>query len=136
MTPKIGIAILAALAFGLGARIAAADEQSGGPTTEQRQQMREQCKQNPEECRAKMKQRAEEWFKKVDTDGDGSISRQEAEANAPRLAKHFDEVDTDHDGKITPEELRAARKEMHERRRQQGGQDSQQGGQPQPQPQQ
>jgi len=132
-TRKIGIAIVATLALGLGARLAAADQPSGGPTPEQRQQMREWCKQNQEECHAKMKQRAEEWFKKVDTDGDGSISRQEAEAKAPRLAKHFDQIDADHDSKITREELRAARKEMHERHRERGGPDSQQGGQSQPQ---
>ena len=118
---KMGSALAALLALGLAVRIAAAQDQPGGPSPEQRQQMREWCKQNPDECRAKMKQRAEEWLTKVDTDGDGTISRQEAEANAPRLAKHFDEIDTDHDGTISRAELKAARKTMHERRRQQGG---------------
>jgi len=122
--PTIGITLITAFLLALTARIAAADDQAGGPSPEQRQQMREQCKQNPEECHAKMKQRAAEWFKKVDTDGDGTISRQEAEANAPRLAKRFDEIDANHDGKITPEELHAARKAMRERRH---------GGEPQPQ---
>lgn len=49
-------------------------------------------------------------FKKLDTDGDGRISRAEAQA-APRLAQHFDEIDTNKDGFITPDELAAAR--MH-----------------------
>jgi Ca2+-binding EF-hand superfamily protein len=117
---KISAALVAVLGLGLATYVAAADEQSPGPSPEQRQQMREHCKQNPEECRAKMKERAEQWFKKVDADGDGTISRQEAEANAPRLAKHFDEIDTDHDGTLTREELRAARKAMHERHHQGG----------------
>jgi Ca2+-binding EF-hand superfamily protein len=47
-------------------------------------------------------------FKKLDTDGDGRISKAEAQA-APRLAQHFDEIDANHDGFITPDELAAAR---------------------------
>src|SRR5438045_6256515 len=46
--------------------------------------------------------RAEHW-KKLDTDGDGRISRAEAQANAPRLAEHFDQVDANGDGYITPD---------------------------------
>jgi Ca2+-binding EF-hand superfamily protein len=42
----------------------------------------------------------------ADTNGDGMISREEAQA-LPRLAKHFDEIDADHNGQITPEEMRA-----------------------------
>ena len=52
-------------------------------------------------------QRAEHW-KRLDTDGDGRISRQEAQANAPRLAERFDKLDTNGDGFLTPDELRAA----------------------------
>ena len=121
MQQAVGIAVAAALTLAFAGRHALAQDQGGGPPPEQRQQMREWCKQNPDECRAKMKQRAEEWFKKVDTDGDGTISRAEAEANAPRLAKHFDEIDTDHDGTITPAELKAFHKSMHEQHHQQGG---------------
>ena len=54
-------------------------------------------------------QRAEHW-KRLDTDGDGRISRQEAQANAPRLAERFDQLDTNGDGFLTPDELRAAHK--------------------------
>jgi Ca2+-binding EF-hand superfamily protein len=46
-------------------------------------------------------------FKKLDTDGDGRISRAEAQA-APRLAEHFDEIDTNKDGFITMDEMKAA----------------------------
>jgi len=50
---------------------------------------------------------------KIDTDGDGKISRAEAQANAPRLAEHFDAVDTDKDGFVSPEELKAAMRAHH-----------------------
>jgi Ca2+-binding EF-hand superfamily protein len=46
-------------------------------------------------------------LKKLDTDGDGRISRAEAQA-APRLAAHFDEIDTNKDGFLTPDALKAA----------------------------
>ena len=58
------------------------------------------------------KRRADHW-KKLDTDGDGRISRDEAKANAARLFEHFDEIDANHDGFITPEELRAAMMRHH-----------------------
>ena len=48
------------------------------------------------------------WFKKLDTDGDGRISRAEAQA-APRLAARFDDIDANKDGFLTPDELKAAR---------------------------
>lgn len=56
-----------------------------------------------------------ERMKAADKDGDGKISRAEAEA-MPRLAKHFDEIDTNKDGFITKEEMKAHReKRMAER---------------------
>jgi Ca2+-binding EF-hand superfamily protein len=64
----------------------------------------------PEEMRAARHAhggRGEGW-KKLDTDGDGKLSRQEV-ANAPRLAQHFDELDTNKDGFLTPDELQAGR---------------------------
>jgi Ca2+-binding EF-hand superfamily protein len=51
--------------------------------------------------------RAEQW-KKLDTDGDGRISKAEAQANAPRLFEHFDQLDLDKDGFLTPDELKGA----------------------------
>ena len=53
------------------------------------------------------KQRAERW-KRIDSDGDGRVSREEAKANAPRLAERFDRLDLNGDGFLTPDELRAA----------------------------
>jgi Ca2+-binding EF-hand superfamily protein len=84
--------------------------------------MRQMCKENPEQCKAMMKERADKWWARVDTNKDGMVSREEAEANAPRLAKDFDKVDADHNGLITREELEsAARAKMAERRAHQGG---------------
>jgi Ca2+-binding EF-hand superfamily protein len=47
-------------------------------------------------------------FKKLDTNGDGKISRAEAQAGSPRLAARFDDIDTNKDGFITPDEMKAA----------------------------
>ncbi len=52
---------------------------------------------------------------KIDTDKDGFVTRAEAEANAPRLAKHFDKIDANGDGKLSHEEMLAARAKMHKK---------------------
>jgi Ca2+-binding EF-hand superfamily protein len=103
---------------------AAAGDADQPPAGSPREQMRERCKADPEKCKEQMQQmreKAEAWWKKVDTNGDGKISREEAQANAPRLAEHFDQIDADHDGTITKEELRAAREKMREHRHEGGG---------------
>jgi Ca2+-binding EF-hand superfamily protein len=61
-----------------------------------------------DEVRASFQQKRAERWKKIDTDGDGRISKAEAQANAPRLAARFGELDANGDGYLTPEELRAA----------------------------
>ncbi len=48
-----------------------------------------------------------EFLKKLDTDGDGRISKAEAQS-APRLAEHFDALDANKDGFVTAEEMKAA----------------------------
>jgi Ca2+-binding EF-hand superfamily protein len=59
--------------------------------------------------------RSAERFRHADADGDGAISRAEAEKNAPRLAQKFDQVDGNKDGKLTQEELRAYREARRSR---------------------
>jgi len=54
-----------------------------------------------------------DWFKKIDTNGDGQISLSEAQANAPKIAQHFNEIDTDHNGQISQDELHAFFKNQH-----------------------
>jgi Ca2+-binding EF-hand superfamily protein len=54
------------------------------------------------------KEKGAERFQKLDADGDGRISRAEAQAS-PRLAAHFDELDVNKDGFLTPDEMKAAR---------------------------
>jgi Ca2+-binding EF-hand superfamily protein len=54
--------------------------------------------------------RAAEQFKRADTDGNGSLSRAEAEKGSPRLAKNFDTIDANKDGQVSPAEIDAWRK--------------------------
>ena len=78
---------------------------------------RAQCQQDTEKCRAEMKQHFETAWKRADTDGDGALSKGEAEQGMPRLARHFGHIDTDRDGKITLTEMDAARaRHPHPRR--------------------
>ena len=51
---------------------------------------------------------------KIDTDGDGRISRAEAAAH-PKLAQNFDRIDTNGDGFLSKDELRAAHQAHHAR---------------------
>jgi Ca2+-binding EF-hand superfamily protein len=69
------------------------------------------------ETRADRPRGGGEWFKRLDANQDGVITKDEA-ASAQRIAKNFDELDADHDGMITQDEMRAAaearREEMKE----------------------
>jgi len=56
------------------------------------------------------KERGEHW-KKLDTNGDGKISKDEAKA-APRLAERFDAIDANKDGFITQDEMKAAHEKL------------------------
>lgn len=46
-------------------------------------------------------------FADADDDGDGLLSRQEAERNLPVIGEKFDSADASSDGWLTPEELRS-----------------------------
>lgn len=71
---------------------------------------------SPEEVRAWRKasrtgrraapNRFDQIFAKADGDGDGALSRAEAQNGLPRVAKKFDLIDRDHDGRVTREEMR------------------------------
>ena len=84
---------------------------------ERREKRRAECKANPEKCRADKKAQFEQRFKRADADGNGAISRAEAQKSMPRLARHFDRIDADKDGQVMREEIAAVRKTMFERRK-------------------
>lgn len=55
-------------------------------------------------------------FKAADKDGDGALTKAEAEAGQLKgIVTHFDEIDANKDGKVTREELRASMMGMHKR---------------------
>lgn len=78
---------------------------------------RAECQANPEKCRTERMARFEQRFKSADADGNGMISRAEAEKGMPRLARRFDQIDANKDGQITRDEMAAARKAFMERRK-------------------
>jgi len=53
-----------------------------------------------------MKEKMEQRFKEADTNGDGQLSLDEAQAKMPRLAEHFSALDTDKNGQLSKEEIR------------------------------
>lgn len=63
----------------------------------------------------------EEIFKKLDTDGDGSLSKEEfmagpkAKADPAKGEEHFKAMDKDNDGKLTLEEFKAGA--MHHKKK-------------------
>ncbi len=59
----------------------------------------------------------EERWNALDTDGNGSLSRAEAQAGAPGLGRNFERFDTDADGQLSREEVRAQRAQMREQAR-------------------
>lgn len=73
-------------------------------------QRRARCQADPEQCRQEHAARAEAYFKKTDKDGNGLLSRAEAEQGMPRLARRFDLIDVNQDGQVTREEMAVARK--------------------------
>ncbi len=73
-----------------------------------RARRREECKADPEKCRAETRARFEQRFKKADADGNGTLSRAEAQKSMPVIARHFDEIDANKDGQISLDEIKAA----------------------------
>jgi len=58
-----------------------------------------------EKVRQQVRQQIADHIRAADTDGDGRISRDEANARLPMLADHFTFVDANGDGFITPDEF-------------------------------
>jgi len=54
----------------------------------------------------KAAQKLEDRFAAADKDHDGKLTKAEAEAGMPRLAKHFDEVDTQKAGSVTLDQVK------------------------------
>jgi hypothetical protein len=77
----------------------------------------EECKANPDKCRAERAAAFDKRFKSADADGNGMISRAEAEKAMPRLVRHFDRLDANKDGQVTRDEMAAARKAHFEHRK-------------------
>lgn len=49
-------------------------------------------------------------FSKADADGNGTLSRAEADKSMPRLARQFDQIDTNKDGQLSRDEMKAWKK--------------------------
>ena len=65
----------------------------------------EEMAQHREKMHEQMRVRAEERWAAADTDGNGSISRAEAEATKSFMAQNFDRLDANSDGQLTREEM-------------------------------
>lgn len=63
---------------------------------------------------AEFKARFDQAFKTVDSNGDGKISKEEAEQKAPPLAANFTTIDTDKDGSLSKKEILDAQQKMNE----------------------
>lgn len=59
-----------------------------------------------EHMRGEMKARGEQRFKETDTNNDGQISLDEAQAKMPRLAERFNTLDADKNGMLSKDEMK------------------------------
>ncbi len=59
--------------------------------------------------RAEVRAKVHERLKAADKDGNGRISKKEADASMPHLADRFDEMDVNEDGEISGEEMHGFR---------------------------
>ena len=70
-----------------------------------------------EERRRAMQASIEARFLDADSDGDGTIDRQEATERLPQIARHFSQVDINQDDLISLDELEEAQARILERRK-------------------
>jgi Ca2+-binding EF-hand superfamily protein len=61
---------------------------------------------------SKQTQLLELRFKAANKTGDGKLTREEANAGMPKVARNFDKIDKDHKGYLTLEDIKTAMKEQ------------------------
>ncbi len=94
--------LMAAPAFAQSAQESAAQAQAQAA---QAQQAASQAGQAADQASAQASGGGQTWAS-IDTDGNGTISKSEAQVNAG-LAQVFDQADTDKNGELTPDEYKA-----------------------------
>lgn len=62
----------------------------------------------PSDRAARFKAELSERFHAADANGDGQLSRDEAQAGMPRVYAHFDAIDSAHKGYLTEDDIVAA----------------------------
>lgn len=70
-----------------------------------------------EERRRAMQESIQIRFLEADSDGDGTIDRQEATERLPQIARHFSQVDLNQDNVLSLDEVEEAQTRMLERRK-------------------
>jgi len=61
----------------------------------------------PAVAQSDMMQKVQARFTAADKDHDGKLSKEEAKAGMPRVARYFDQIDADHTGYVTFEQITA-----------------------------
>lgn len=73
---------------------------------------------DPQQMRARITER----FASADANHDGKLTREEADAKMPMVARNFDQIDKSHKGYVTLEDVQAfSRERMAERRAMKAG---------------
>ena len=104
------LALVGAVAFAPALAFAQAPAASGTPGAAPPAAAKADAKAAP--AKGERHHQRGERFKAADKNGDGAISKSEADAaGMKRLSKNFDKVDANKDGKVTREEMRTARKD-------------------------
>ena len=121
---------LSLVAAAAGAQTSAATEERSGAPTTQSAAPAASATPNAAPPRAHAHggprgEHAEQMFKRMDTDGDGKVSRAEFDAAqkamAERAQRAFEAADTNRDGALSAEERAAFQKSMHNQMHAQGG---------------